>query len=810
MKTVKDCIVVLAAHCDGAKTKDGQGFNSVHTDMGRYLSHIPQDLWDAETMCFVYNEVLPTYRKQLLRYDIDLNEVERPGAVENLPQSVAGLNRRLREQRRALGRRALNAPVRRIDLVDGVFVAKFEYATELVAFLQALDGSKWDADARVWRVPLYNKDEIITLGEANEFEIAEAVYAVEAPPKPVRISPYRIVDDGERLHIFFPYDDYEVMQDVRDIPRRKFEAIPPKHWSVPKVEEALQGVWGLCQGHDEYRAYTTQIQTMLDGMEYKADHWEALSSATDDSLVQEEVMEQFGSMGDALRPYQRAGAAFINAGKRVLVADDMGLGKTAESLASAHLGVGSYPVLVICPASVKFNWAKESVMWLPGRSVSIVHPRKKPTKVMLRGGKIVEIPLNDFDADILIINYDIVLKHRVELMARNSRTIILDECHMLKSQTARRSKVCKELAANVDYAVGLTGTPVLNRTIELANQLDVIGRLDDFGGFWPFATTFCDAHKTRWGWDFSGSSNLQELHEQLRRKGIYLRRTKEQVLTELPERQRTTVPFELEGAAAKEYFKAVNEFIEWLSSNAKLDTKFLDSIKDLTEERQKEAKAIRRQEKALKARTAQQLTQIEYLKQLAVKGKLESVKKWVEEFLESGQKLVLFGVHHDQIDELATHFDAPTITGRTDTAKRQTIVDTFQNDPDCKLLICNLQAGGVGITLTAASNVAFFELGWNPSAHSQAEARADRLGQRNAVNCWYFVAQGTIEEKIACMIEEKRKVTDTVIDGQAATADTEMIGDLTKWLVMQAAEQDKKVAKMVAGWTDEADEKLYE
>ena len=178
---------------------------------------------------------------------------------------------------------------------------------------------------------------------------------------------------------------------------------------------------------------------------------------------------------------------------------------------------------------------------------------------------------------------------------------------------------------------------------------------------------------------------------------------------------------------------------------------------------------------------AEHLVRIETLKQLAAKGKLAAAIDWVRDFLGSGEKLVLFATHTDIVRGLAEAFDAPMIYGDTPVAERQAIVDRFQSDPECRLVVGNTRAAGVGLTLTAASNVAFLELGWTPAEHDQAEDRCHRYGQTaDSVNAWYLLAADTIDEDIAALIESKRAVVDAGTDGKESLGESILGGLLDR------------------------------
>jgi SWI/SNF-related matrix-associated actin-dependent regulator of chromatin subfamily A-like protein 1 len=269
-------------------------------------------------------------------------------------------------------------------------------------------------------------------------------------------------------------------------------------------------------------------------------------------------------------------------------------------------------------------------------------------------------------------------------------------------------------------------------TSELFSQLNIVNpKAYPEKSFFNFAKKYCDAHENDFGWDYSGASNIQELSEEL--KGLMIRRTKEQVLPELPLKRRTKVLLPMSNR--KHYDVAYAEFKEWRAEEEKLEEKDV-------------------------------LAWIETLKQHCTKGKLEAAKLWVKDFLDTGNKLVLFGTHQFTIDFFMNEFKdcAVKIDGSTSQVGRERAVYMFQNDPDMKLFIGNIKAAGVGITLTAASNVAFIELDWTPALHDQAEDRCNRIGQRNSVNCYYLLAESTLDEDICRMLENKREVISQVLD----------------------------------------------
>jgi len=451
-------------------------------------------------------------------------------------------------------------------------------------------------------------------------------------------------------------------------------------------------------------------------------------------------------LGGELLPFQMAGVKYASETKRCFIGDEMGLGKTVQALATIQY-LNAYPAVIICPASLKYNWEREAKKWLPEKSIVVLNGKLK----------------DKIKVDIIILNYDILKKWMFQLEAIKPQAVIADESHYIKSYKAQRTEATKKIMKLAPIRLCLTGTPVLNRPQELLSQLQALGRLDELGGFWTFARRYCQAHQTRWGWDMTGAAHLDELNEKLR-SICYIRRRKEDVLPELPEKRRTMVEVEIDNR--QEYQLAQMNLVRWLRQKVQEDEEFLESIAGLSEEEQKKAKNIRANEAEQKTRNAEELVKIEALKQLSVRGKMLAIEEWIESFLETGEKLVVFAHHREIIEELAQKFRAVKIIGGDDAKERQEAINKFQTDPKTKLIICSLQAGGVGITLTSASNVAFLELGWTPAVHDQAEDRCHRIGQKSSVNAWYLLGRDTIDEKIYQLIEAKRRVVNAVTDGE--------------------------------------------
>ena len=417
--------------------------------------------------------------------------------------------------------------------------------------------------------------------------------------------------------------------------------------------------------------------------------------------------------------FQKTGTAFIEkTNGNCLLGDEMGLGKTIEALAWLHMHPEKRPALIVCPAHLKLNWGQEIRMWGIKNADLTILSGKKPKVSQLK-------------KSIIIINYDILSAWKKTLADHKFEVMIADECHYFRTTKAQRTKAIKAVAKAIPHRILLSGTPAENRPSELYNAFQMISP-NLFPSFWKYAHRYCGARHNGFGWDFTGASNTAELNGIITNT-IMIRRLKSEVMKELPEKMYSFLPLEIDNR--QEYDEVFNHFEE----EAKSDSK-----------------------------TAVMLQAVEALKQTAVEGKLKTAISWIENFLDSGEKLVVFCHHKFVVEALMTAFETRVIKidGSVSAENRNEAVKRFQDDTTIRLFVGNMQAAGTGITLTAASNVAFLELPWTPGMLSQCEDRCHRIGQKNAVQIHYLLAVNTIEEKIAKLLDSKRKVLDAVLDGK--------------------------------------------
>lgn len=427
-----------------------------------------------------------------------------------------------------------------------------------------------------------------------------------------------------------------------------------------------------------------------------------------------------------LRGYQKVAIHYAERSDgKALIADEMGIGKTPTAIGFVLRNPGK--TVVICPAMVKLNWSMEIQKFTnyTEDDIQIVSGRKS-----LLEGKYWTI-----------INYDIVNGYVKSLKSMNINTLIVDEGHYIKSQKSRRSEAVLSLGVNIKNILVLTGTPLKNnRPIELWNIITLLKKGWIFGNFWNYAKRFCDAHEGDYGWDMNGMSNVDELYKLLRATTM-IRRLKKDVLTELPPKVHQRIV--LDDIDLSEYRKVDREFKDWVKINGK-------TWNDRT----------------------QVIVRIEKLKQAAARAKLDSIKKWLKDFLETSEEKILVYAHHKEIQlTLFQQFKDDAVWIRSGNDQKE--VFDF-NTGKKQIAIIALQAGGIGINLQTANNVLFTELAWTPEVHLQAEDRTHRMGQTKSVNVYYVVARHTIDIMILNLLNKKEREIEMVLDGGGTTEDVEI------------------------------------
>lgn len=440
-------------------------------------------------------------------------------------------------------------------------------------------------------------------------------------------------------------------------------------------------------------------------------------------------------------PFQKAGIAYAMARPACLIGDEMGLGKTIQAVGLINADPTIRRILVVCPASLKINWSRELEKWLT-----------RPLRIIIADAKTGQAQA-DY-ADILVVNYDVLTK-MPWLAETEWDLIIIDEAHYIKNIKAQRTQATRTLKGR--RRLILTGTPITNRPAELFSLINYLAPVA-WPKFMPYALRYCDAIRTRWGWDFSGSSHLDELQDKLR-ASILVRRLKKDVLTELPPKRRQIIELPTNGLAPiveaeKEAFEAHRATTERLRTQVEL-AKAGDDEAAYTA-------AVTRLREAMGVAFGE----MSRLRHETAVAKLPQVIGHVQDALESEGKVVVFAWHHDVIDGICAAFPDTSVqlTGRDAQADRQSAVDRFQTDPEVRLFVGSITAAGVGLTLTASSHVVFAELDWVPGNISQAEDRLHRIGQIDNVLVQHLVLDDSLDAQMAKTIVQKQSIIDAALD----------------------------------------------
>lgn len=493
---------------------------------------------------------------------------------------------------------------------------------------------------------------------------------------------------------------------------------------------------------------TNKCKAELDQLTYYVRYFEpvqwgtiAQSQTEEDVAFQiPEIPELDGEHGLKVQPYpyQLQGIARGLQLKRFINGDDMGLGKTLESIATINKA-DAFPCLVICPNVVKINWQREWHKFTDKKAMVLTDSVRDSWPFFWQTG------MNQ----VFIVNYESLRKYFVRRITKAEKwtlkdvefhntiklfkSVIIDESHKVKSTATQQTKFCKGIASGKEYIILLTGTPVVNKPKDLVAQLGIMDRMIDMGGWKGFMLRYCSGPNQ--------ASNLKELNYKLWQH-CFFRREKSKVLTQLPDKVRQIVSCEITNR--KEYMDAERDLIDYLKRYKEADD-----------------------EKIQKSLKGEVMVRIGILKDITARGKLKEVIDFVKDFRENGKKIILFCNLHEIVDRLMIAFpSAVCVTGRQNMQEKQASVDAFQKNSKTDVIICSIKAASAGITLTAASDVAFIELPWTYADCDQAESRAHRIGQKDSVNCYYLLGRRTIDQKLYRIIEEKKHISNAVLGAE--------------------------------------------
>ena len=471
--------------------------------------------------------------------------------------------------------------------------------------------------------------------------------------------------------------------------------------------------------------------------------------------------------------YQKEGILAGLRWHRFLIGDEPGLGKTLQSIGVVDCA-NAYPCLVICPSSLKINWQREFEKFTDKHALVLDNSVLTTWPYLLRMGM----------QQVAVVNYESLRKYFVWDIKRHKgqngfrlkdvvftpdiklfRSIIIDESHRVKDPSAQQTIFARGIAEGKEYRILLSGTPVVNRPADLIAQLSIMGRLSEFGGRSKFLAEYGGGESTsKRGQSGTRSSyaecsrgcaeseitrerrnkeeeddprNLERLSAELYSRCM-IRREKAKVLTQLPDKTRTDLIVDISNR--DEYMLAEQDLAEYLRTYTKCD--------DIDIRRKMRMEA---------------LVKFMTLRSLSAKGKVKQAIDFTRTFLANGKPLILFCSLHEIVDEIKRAFPkAVSVTGRDSMMMKQAAVDAFQSGK-AQLIICSIKAAGVGLTLTASSNVAFVEFPWTYADCCQCEDRAHRIGQKDNVTCYYLLGRGTIDRTLYSIIHKKKSIANQIM-----------------------------------------------
>ncbi|MEK9767583.1 MAG: SNF2-related protein [Betaproteobacteria bacterium] len=416
-----------------------------------------------------------------------------------------------------------------------------------------------------------------------------------------------------------------------------------------------------------------------------------------------------------LYPYQKIGVEFANqTNGRCLIADQPGLGKTAQAIAYAQMN--GLKTLVVCPLAVLINWKKE-INKFTGKDTCIWSSKGKEGHSNLQ-----------FHA----INYDAVRKVSSDLHKLKFDLLICDEATYLKNRNTLRFKSLlgsyKERkqypGLKTDHVIFLTGTPVMSRPVEAFTLLNFLDN-NRFNNFYHFTQRYG-------GWRGSPPKNLSELHE--RTKELVIRRKKSEVLSELPDKQRNDLYVKLEPSERREYDKLLDElFGEWrFSGKPTIGT-------------------------------------MPKIQSYLIDQKLPRLKEIIDEYLDNDESILIFCCYIEPLERLKKLYDddAALYHGSMKKEEREIQKDRLKNG-EARVGLFSLKAAGMGIDglQHKINTVVFLDMDWVPANHEQAEDRTHRIGQKNQVQAYYMICDGTIDEYMRDILAEKQNMASQIVDGE--------------------------------------------
>lgn len=543
-------------------------------------------------------------------------------------------------------------------------------------------------------------------GDVSDLQLPRVKQSYKAPEqREEKTGPIEIhLKDTKTAYIVMPYNKLLLEQFKYEIDGRKWNG-DEKHWEFPAVH--LPKVKKLFP----QSVLSSSAEKLLGKLQERREDLDEIRQKEDTDFT-------VPGLKLNLYPYQKVGVQFVDrAGGRCLIADAPGLGKTVQAIAYAQLH--NLKTLIVCPLSVVVNWQRE-IKKFTGKDSTIWDSKTYDGNMK-----------NQFH----ITHYDAVSKNNHWLRDLNFDLLVCDEATYLKNrQTVRAKSILgswkerrKYPGVKTKYTIFLTGTPVMSRPIEAFSLLNFLDK-ERFNNFYHFVQRYG-------GWKGTAPMNLQDLHD--RTKDLVIRRKKEQVLTEMPPKQRNDLYVELTKDERKEY----NELLKELFGKWKMDGK--PSIKHMPK-----------------------------LQGFLIEKKLPRLVEMIDEFIDNDKPILIFSNYIAPLKFLLDHYgqQAALLTGEMSRDERQEAIDKLVSGK-AKIGLFSLLAAGMGIDglQHKIDTVVFLNMDWVPANHEQAEDRTHRIGQKSQVQVYYMICDGTMDEYMRDILKEKQEVADIIVDGAVVT-----------------------------------------
>ncbi|MDD2650789.1 MAG: DEAD/DEAH box helicase, partial [Candidatus Cloacimonetes bacterium] len=440
------------------------------------------------------------------------------------------------------------------------------------------------------------------------------------------------------------------------------------------------------------------------------------------------------SLRAIMRSYQKSGFAWIKMLEKYrlngILADDMGLGKTLQAISIIASHPQSFKHLIICPKTLLYNWANEFDKFAPHISYLVYEGLKEERHALLE----------NMNVQVVLASYAIIQNDLTDLEKFKFHYVIIDEAQHIKNPTTLRAKAIKKL--NSVHKLALTGTPLENNIVELWSIFDFL-----MPGYLPSLPKFRQIST-----DHDASDENNPIQRYI--SPFILRRKKQDVLIELPDKQEQTVFCKMSEIQEQYYVNILNSVKQNLVNNDKDSINYIHLLAALTRLRQ--------------ICDHPYLIDRDVQLKPGMSGKVDLFEELAVDAFRSGKKFLIFSQYISMLEILRDVLGKNEIPFEYldgSTQERQKVIDRFNNNDKIRAFLISLKTGGYGINLTAADTVFIIDPWWNPMVENQAIDRAYRIGQTKKVNVYKLITKGTVEEKIMLLQQNKKDLFDYLIEG---------------------------------------------